>query len=100
MAQAVRRGMSRQLHLGAGCHEGPDENAAADRRGTGGIGKDPARVAMTRPQAAQRFERRLRQGHATFLAALADDAQHPVGAVDGGDLESGGLADAQAAGVG
>ena len=46
------------------------------------------------------FERRLRQGQATFLAALADDAQHPVGAVDGGDLESGGLADAQAAGVG
>jgi hypothetical protein len=38
--------------------------------------------------------------HTAFLVAFADDPQHAVGTVDGGDLESGGLADAQAAGVG
>jgi hypothetical protein len=99
MAQAMGCWMARQAHFSARCPEGPDEDASTDRRGTGDIGEDPARVAMARPQSAQSLEHRLRKRHMAFLVALADDAQHAIGAVDGGDLESGGLGDAQAAGI-
>jgi hypothetical protein len=42
-----------------------------------------------------------RLGHRqdAFFVALADDPQQTAGLVDGGDGESGGLADAQAAGI-
>ena len=52
---------------------------------------------MGPPQAAQLVENRLWQRHQPLLVALADDAQHLVGPVDGADLQRGGLADAQAA---
>ena len=54
---------------------------------------------MGPPEAAQVVEDRLRQRHQAFLVALADDAQQPMSAVDGADLQRGGLADAQAAGI-
>jgi hypothetical protein len=79
--------------------EGPDEDASADRRGASDIGEDPARVAMACPQSAQFLEHRLWKRHEALLVTLADDAQHAIGTVDGGDLESGGLGDTQAAGI-
>ena len=41
----------------------------------------------------------MRHRHDAFLVALADDPQQAAGLVDGGDGESGGLADAEAAGI-
>lgn len=49
--------------------------------------------------APQRIEHRLGQWHQPLLIALADDAQYLVGPVDGADLQRGGLAHAQAAGM-
>ena len=60
------------------------------------IGEQPAAVAMGAPQAFQFVEDRLWQRHQPLLVALADDAQHLIGPVDGANLEGGGLADAQA----
>ena len=51
---------------------------------------------MGAPQAFQFVEDRLWQRHQPLLVALADDAQHLIGPVDGANLEGGGLADAQA----
>jgi len=63
-----------------------------DRRISMSVGEQPATVAMGPPQAAQLVENWLWQRHQPLLVALADDAQHPVGA----DFRRGGLADAQA----
>jgi hypothetical protein len=52
---------------------------------------------MRLPEAAQLVEDRLRQRHAAFLVAPADDADQPVDAVDRRDLDRRSLADAQAA---
>src|SRR5208337_4252378 len=48
---------------------------------------------------AEIVENRLWQRHQPLLVALADDAQHPAGTVDGGDFQRRGLADPQAAGI-
>src|SRR5271157_4114331 len=50
---------------------------------------------MGAPQAAEIVENRLWQRRQPLLVALADDAQHLVGPVNGADLQRGGLADAQ-----
>src|ERR1700677_4341817 len=52
---------------------------------------------MGPPQATELVENRLWQRRQPLLVALADDAQHLVGAVNGADLQRGGLADAQTA---
>ena len=52
---------------------------------------------MGAPQAAEIVKNRLWQRCQPLLVALADDAKHLVGPVDGAHFESGGLADAQAA---
>src|SRR5215468_9515019 len=72
-----------------------------DRAGPSAIGKQPAPVAMVlrRPHSAQALVDRLGHRHDAFLVALADDPQQAAGLVDGGDGESGGLADAEAAGI-
>src|SRR5208283_5057195 len=47
---------------------------------------------MGAPQAAEIVENRLWQRYQPLLVALADDAQHLVGPVNGADLQRGGLA--------
>ena len=73
------------------------QHAFVERRVAAAVGEQPAAIAMGPPQAAQLVENRLGQQHQPLLVALANDAQHLVGAVDGADLQRGGLADAQAA---
>src|SRR5208282_1711040 len=52
---------------------------------------------MGAPQAAEIVENRLWQRHQPLLVALADDAHHLVGPVNGVDLQRGGLADTETA---
>src|SRR6185295_2134918 len=73
------------------------QRLAADRSVAGPAGAQPARVVMCLPEAVQLVEDRLRQRHAAFLVALADDADQPVDAVDRRDLECRSLTDAQTA---
>src|SRR5499427_3915819 len=56
-------------------------------------------MVLRRPHSAQALVDRLGHRHDAFLVALADDPQQAAGLVDGGDGESGGLADAEAAGI-
>jgi hypothetical protein len=66
-------------------------------------GAVPARLGNSqrgwRWGAAQVVQDRLGQRHPAFPVALADHPQHAMGRVDRRDLERGGLADPQAAGV-
>src|SRR4051812_3604872 len=63
------------------------------------IGEQPAGVVMAPPEVAQFVENRLWQRYQPLLVALADNTQHQVGPVNRADLQPGGLADTQAAGL-
>src|SRR5208337_2284892 len=80
-------------HGGGG--EGIGQHALVERRIPVSVGEYPAAVAMGAPQAAEIVENRLWQRYQPLLVALADDAQHLVGPINGADLQRGGLADAQ-----
>src|SRR5271166_3389939 len=82
---------------GGGCRESAREYPRVERRVSAVVGEQPAAVVMGEPQAAQLVENRLWQRHQPLLVALADDAQHQVGSVNGANLQRGGFADAQAA---
>ena len=97
MAQGVRRHPAPDACRGGSGGEGMRQHAVVERRIAAVVGEQPAAVAMGPPQAAQLVENRLGQRHQPLLVALADDAQHLVGSVDGADLQRGGFADAQAA---
>ena len=101
MAQGVRRGPAFAGEIGCfdGVGEGADQDMGGDGAGPSAIGKQPAPVAMVlrRPHSAQALVDRLGHRHDAFLVALADDSQQAAGLVDGGDGESSGFADAQAA---
>ena len=103
MAQGVRRGPAFAGEIGGfdGVGEGADQDMGGDGAGPSAIGKQPPPVAMVlrRPHSAQALVDRLGHRHDPFLVALADDPQQAAGLVDGGDGESGGLADAEAAGI-
>ena len=77
--------------------ESARQHTVIERRITGVVGEQPAAVVVGQPQAAQFIENRLWQRHQPLLVALADNAQHLVGPVDGTDFQCGGLADAQTA---
>ena len=75
------------------------QHAVIERRVTEVVGEQPTAIVVGQPQLAQLVENRLRQRHEPLLVALADDAQHLVGPVDGTDFQCGGLADAQTTGI-
>ena len=97
VAQAMRGYPALDTGRGNGGSEGIGQHTLVDRRITVSIGEQPAGVVMGLPEAAQRVEHRLRQRRQPLLVALADDAQHVVGPVNGANFQRGGLADAQAA---
>jgi hypothetical protein len=97
VSQAMRGYPALDAGRGDSGGEGIRQHALVDGCITVPVGEQPARVAMGPPQIAQRIENRLWQRCQPLLVALADDAQHVVGPVDGADLQRGGLADAQAA---
>ena len=99
MAQSVRGYPALDACRGGGGGEGTRQHAVIERRVTAVVGEQPAAIAMGPPQAAQLVENRLWQRHQPLLVALADDAQHLVGPVDGANFQRGGFADAQTTGI-
>lgn len=84
-----------------GIGEGADQDIGGDRTGPPAVGKEPAPVAVVfcLPHSAKALMDRPWHGNDPFLVALADHPQEAAGLVDSGDRKSGGLADAQAAGI-
>jgi len=66
--------------------EGIRYQARVERCVTASIGEQPAGVVMAPPEVAQLGEDGLWQRHQPLLVALADDAQHLVGPVNGANL--------------
>jgi hypothetical protein len=75
------------------------ERVLANRPGAAAIGREPARIVVCQPQAAQLGKHWLGQRHAALLVAFANDAEHSFGVLDIADLNLGRLADAQATGI-
>ena len=73
--------------------EGARQHAVIERRVTEVVGEQPAMIVVGQPQAAQLIENRLWQRYEPLLVALADDAQHLVGPVDGANFQRGGFAE-------
>jgi len=95
----MRRDILDDLRRADGGPEGIAQPLLVDRVGAVAVGKQPARVAMGSPKAAQIVQKRWRQRYKPLLVAFAGNAQQQVGAVDRADLQDHGLADAQTAGI-
>jgi hypothetical protein len=94
MPQRMRREALRDAGFAGRCPKRAPQCVAADWPVVAPVGAQPSRVAMHLPQAAQLVEDRLRQWHSTFLVALANDADHPIDAIDCGHFKGRSLADA------
>lgn len=78
-----------------GVGERADQDGGGDGTGAPAVGEEPMPVAVIfcLPHPAKARMDRLRHRNEPFLVALADNPQKAAGLVDGGDGESGGLAD-------
>lgn len=100
VAEHVRGDAVADPGLGGRGPERGRNHVGVDRPRAPAVGEQPARMPVGTPERPQRLEDRQRQRDPAIPAALAgDDAQHPVLAVDGADLEPDGFADAQAAAI-
>src|SRR3954453_997526 len=99
MAQGVRRHAAPDAGPTPPGRDGVTQHLRAGWGVPRSIGEQPAGVVMAPPEVAQFVENRLWQGYQPLLVALADNTQHQVGPVNRADLQPGGLADTQAAGL-
>ena len=79
--------------------ESPAGSGMGQVRGAVSIGEEPLLVAMELPDLPKHGQDRLGQGQGPLLVAFADHPQEHLLGVDGGNGQSDGLADPQAAGV-